>query len=147
MLLLAPVTWNLTPDLSVVIAERFHPFSFRTRQLSSPAPMVLHGQLCGRVGRRRFSLYKTPVSINVRRGFCFVVPGRSGGSTRSILNTAVIPALFRADMTPAPASLASVAYRCIAPLTASWFRRHLNSKMNRERSAAPMVCMGNCVGE
>ena len=27
----------------------------------SPAPMVLHGQLCGRVGRRRFLIYKTPV--------------------------------------------------------------------------------------
>jgi hypothetical protein len=30
-----------------------HPFPFRTRQLSPSAPMVLHGGLCGRVGRRR----------------------------------------------------------------------------------------------
>src|SRR5579872_4299733 len=30
-----------------------HPFPFRTRQLSPPAPMVLGGRPPGRVGRRR----------------------------------------------------------------------------------------------
>ena len=33
-----------------------HPFPFRTRQLSPPAPMVLGGQPPGRVGRRRIVL-------------------------------------------------------------------------------------------
>ena len=41
---------------SVTLAERSHPFPFRTRQLSSLAPMVLHGRLCGRVGRCRVIL-------------------------------------------------------------------------------------------
>ena len=35
------------------MAERQHPFPSRTRQLSSPAPMVLRGYPRGRVGRRR----------------------------------------------------------------------------------------------
>src|SRR5436309_15166238 len=37
----------------VVIEWRKHPFPFRTRQLSSTSPMILRGQLCGKVGRRR----------------------------------------------------------------------------------------------
>ena len=36
----------------VVIAVRQHLFPFRTQSLSSQAPMVLRGQLRGRVGRR-----------------------------------------------------------------------------------------------
>ena len=41
----------------VVTAEGPHPISFRTRKLSPPAPMVLHGYLCGRVGHcRNFTL-------------------------------------------------------------------------------------------
>ena len=32
---------------------RIRPVPFRTRKLSSPAPMVLHTGVCGRVGRRR----------------------------------------------------------------------------------------------
>src|ERR1022692_3536026 len=36
----------------VTLARRTHPFPSRTRQLSSSAPMVLHAQVCGRVGRR-----------------------------------------------------------------------------------------------
>ena len=39
--------------VSVVIAEGKHPVPSRTRKLSPPAPMVLPGQLGGRVGRRR----------------------------------------------------------------------------------------------
>jgi hypothetical protein len=35
------------------MAAGIHPFPSRTRQLSSPAPMVLGGRLPGRVGRRR----------------------------------------------------------------------------------------------
>jgi hypothetical protein len=44
---------------SVAIAKRRHPFPSRTRKLSSSAPMVLHGRLCGRVGRRRNFFIKT----------------------------------------------------------------------------------------
>ncbi len=48
---------------SVVIAVGSHPISSRTRKLSPPAPMVLHGFPCGRVGRRRicFCLYESRV--------------------------------------------------------------------------------------
>ena len=35
------------------IPERSHPFPSRTRKLSSPGPMVLQAQACGRVGRCR----------------------------------------------------------------------------------------------
>jgi len=38
--------------LPVVMAEGTHPATFRTRKLSPPAPMVLQGRPCGRVGRR-----------------------------------------------------------------------------------------------
>jgi hypothetical protein len=47
---------------SVVLAKGFHPFPFRTRQLSPSAPMVLHGKLCGRVGRRRGINFRGPKS-------------------------------------------------------------------------------------
>ena len=42
---------------SVVLAKGSHPFPFRTRKLSLSAPMVLHGRLCGRVGRRRIRFW------------------------------------------------------------------------------------------
>ena len=37
----------------MVIGAGSHPFPFRTRKLSLIPPMVLHGKLCGRVGRCR----------------------------------------------------------------------------------------------
>ena len=37
----------------VVIGEGSHPFPFRTRKLSPLPPMVLHAQVCGRVGHCR----------------------------------------------------------------------------------------------
>src|ERR1700754_3044984 len=40
-------------SVSVAIAVGKHPVPSRTRKLSPPAPMVLHGRPCGRVGRRR----------------------------------------------------------------------------------------------
>src|SRR5882757_10924539 len=46
------------PSFWVTIARRTHPFPSRTRQLSSSAPMVLHAQVCGRVGRRPVKLRK-----------------------------------------------------------------------------------------
>src|SRR5918992_6052350 len=44
-----------TSEVSVAIAVGSHPFPFRTRKLSPPAPMVLGGRPPGRVGRRRSS--------------------------------------------------------------------------------------------
>src|SRR5660398_157709 len=41
------------PRFPVAMARGKHLFPFRTEQLSLSAPMVLHGQLCGRVGRCR----------------------------------------------------------------------------------------------
>jgi hypothetical protein len=35
----------------VIVARGSHPFPSRTRKLSPSAPMVLHAQVCGRVGR------------------------------------------------------------------------------------------------
>ena len=46
--------------VSVAIAVGSHPFPFRTRKLSPPAPMVLGRRLPGRVGRRRISLERAP---------------------------------------------------------------------------------------
>src|SRR5205814_3403866 len=44
----------------VVIERGSHPFPFRTRQLSLSSPMILRGQLCGKVGRRRDKFYERP---------------------------------------------------------------------------------------
>ena len=41
--------------VSVAMAVGSHPFPFRTRKLSPPAPMVLGWRRPGRVGRRRIS--------------------------------------------------------------------------------------------
>ena len=46
--------------VSVAMAVGSHPFPFRTRKLSPPAPMVLGSRLPGRVGRRRISQYEGP---------------------------------------------------------------------------------------
>ena len=102
--------------------------------------MLLHGQLCGRVGRRRFLLDKTPVSPIVRRGFCV---SRSGWQRLHPFHadTEVITALFRADIACAPASLVNVPYTCIGTFTSSWLTGHLNSKKNSERSAAPIMLL------
>ena len=48
---------------SAATAKRQHPFPSRTRKLSSSAPMVLHGKLCGRVGRRRIFLTRNQILI------------------------------------------------------------------------------------
>src|SRR5690606_3836150 len=56
-----PTTLHRFP---VRIAEGKHPFPFRTRPLSPPAPMVLPGQPGGRVGPRR----KTFVAPSVPLG-------------------------------------------------------------------------------
>ena len=47
-------------QVSVAIAAGSHPFPFRTRKLSPPAPMVLGWRRPGRVGRRRISPIRRP---------------------------------------------------------------------------------------
>ena len=42
-----------TPQFAGDHTARDHPFPSRTRKLSLAGPMVLHGQLCGRLGDRR----------------------------------------------------------------------------------------------
>src|SRR6476646_6279409 len=42
------------------MAKGKHPVTFRTRKLSSSAPMVLHRGRCGRVGRRRTIFQERP---------------------------------------------------------------------------------------
>src|SRR5438093_11764495 len=56
-------------SLPVVIGSGSHPFPFRTRKLSLIPPMVLHGKLCGRVGRCRHYSHK-PASFGSRAFVC-----------------------------------------------------------------------------
>ena len=44
--------------IPATITEGKHPIPFRTRKLSPPVPMVLRGQLRGRVGRCRVFYFK-----------------------------------------------------------------------------------------
>jgi hypothetical protein len=48
----------LSKQFWVILAKGSHPFPSRTRKLSPSAPMVLHAQVCGRVGRRPIKLKK-----------------------------------------------------------------------------------------
>src|SRR3954447_2130604 len=50
-----PRVWlfDVVDRVTAVTAEGKRPVPFRTRKLSSPAPMVLHPGGCGRVGHRR----------------------------------------------------------------------------------------------
>src|SRR3954471_4455781 len=74
----------LVCDLSratAVIAKGKRPVPFRTRKLSPSAPMVLHWERCGRVGRRRTNIpQKSPTPERVGL-FCMpqtMTRGRSG---------------------------------------------------------------------
>src|SRR5436189_1536637 len=72
----------------VVIEWRKHPFPFRTRQLSSTSPMILRGQLRGKVGRRRDNIKgprENPVGLFLFPQYQFTktrsaLPGPSAGS-------------------------------------------------------------------
>ena len=55
-----PVVDRCEHKISVALAVGSHPFPFRTRKLSLPAPMVLGWNRPGRVGRRRISLTRGP---------------------------------------------------------------------------------------
>ena len=85
---------SLFLDISVAIAKRSHPFPFRTRKLSSSAPMVLHGRLCGRVGRRRL-FYAKPQSEMT--GAFFVLSGHKRGLPlcREVQAGLPLPALWQ----------------------------------------------------
>ena len=69
-----------TRQILVTQAERPHPFPSRTRQLSSPAPKILRGQLLGNIGRRQDPF--VPGRSARRRGMWRV--GRSGGHPRGL---------------------------------------------------------------
>ena len=78
----------------VAIAEGPHPFPFRTRKLSPPAPMVLQPRCCGRVGRGR--------------GFRFVAlpdERRSAGGRNSVVECQ-LPKLDVAGSSPVARSIA-----------------------------------------
>ena len=61
----------------VIVARGSHPFPSRTRQLSLSAPMVLHAQVCGRVGRRPDRQSKKPRPLDL--GFLLVADGGENG--------------------------------------------------------------------
>ena len=63
----------------VTMAAGQHPFPFRTRQLSPPAPMVLGGRLPGRVGRRR-DISKRRALARAGARLQFAASVRSAGS-------------------------------------------------------------------
>ena len=65
---------ELPSSLSIYISlaameERVHPTPFRTRQLSSPSPMILRTS-CGKVGRRQ-SFFKGSVQLKRSEPFSF----------------------------------------------------------------------------
>src|SRR3990172_4743700 len=64
--------------IPVTLAEGPHPFPFRTRPLSPPAPMVLSGRPGGRVGRcRDFFLHiRSRAPVHLDRGFFVEATGR-----------------------------------------------------------------------
>ena len=83
------VCWSQLDSVTAVIARGKRPVPFRTRKLSPSAPMVLHGRLCGRVGRRRTPIPRRTAhpggpscvfgcARNVRRRRTAVTTRRSG---------------------------------------------------------------------
>src|SRR5437868_3511081 len=61
------------PSLPVAIGAGSHPFPFRTRKLSLLPPMVLHGKLCGRVGRCRHYLRRARCESSHRAFFLYAL--------------------------------------------------------------------------
>jgi hypothetical protein len=61
-----------------VMPEMSHPFPSRTRKLSSPGPMVLQAQACGRVGRCRG--FEGPNLLIRPFAFCAPAVGVTGGA-------------------------------------------------------------------
>ncbi len=63
LLKFTPLTPHAVGVPAMITNQLIDPFPFRTRKLSSSAPMVLHGQLCGRVRRCRFYKEKAPYRV------------------------------------------------------------------------------------
>src|SRR5207247_4938146 len=75
--------------ISVAIARGKHLFPFRTEPLSPSAPMVLGGQLPGRVGRRRSLTHQAALG----RPFAFLdSESRNGGLRRLAEAPGALPA-------------------------------------------------------
>ncbi len=64
-------TLNTEIKFPVVIERGSHPFPFRTRQLSLSSPMILRGQLRGKVGRRRDKIFQKGPSGKLEGLFLF----------------------------------------------------------------------------
>ena len=56
-------------SLPVTIAAGLHLFPFRTEKLRPPAPMILHAQVCGKVGRHRLFFYHITLKNNFKKSF------------------------------------------------------------------------------
>jgi hypothetical protein len=73
-------------NLPVSLPRGSHPFPSRTRKLSLVGPMVLHAQVCGRLGDRRHYFREKPT---LAVGFSALQPGSQGssqfGDTKSYL--------------------------------------------------------------
>src|SRR5207253_6164581 len=65
----------------VVVSRGSHPFPSRTRKLSLLEPMVLRGQLCGRVGSRRDYYNKSPLRQMSGGLSCHLLQSSSPGSS------------------------------------------------------------------
>ena len=127
-------------SLPVVIGAGSHPFPFRTRKLSLLPPMVLHGKLCGRVGRCRHYFSQARVS-NRFAGFRLYAgsqarrtqfPMRCMGSVSSgrlACSAAVWESRSLPALSQSPRSIGSRAFVCTPAA-----RRH---------TQFPMRCMGS----
>jgi hypothetical protein len=65
----------------VITPRGSHPFPSRTRKLSLAGPMILHGQLCGNVGRRRIKIEK---AVSSNRCGLFLFPGHRASRCYSL---------------------------------------------------------------
>ena len=83
----------------MALARRKHPFPFRTRQLSSSAPMVLHAQVCGRVGRRRELILETAL-VETRGPFVFSLYPRAVRNVRAPPHRERRPTIASQSSTP-----------------------------------------------
>ena len=73
----------------VVVSRGSHPFPSRTRKLSLLEPMVLRGQLCGRVGSRRDYLNEGPLRTFPGRAFVCDIAGRPVSEPRAVATGSV----------------------------------------------------------
>ena len=87
--------------VTAVIAKGKRPVPFRTRKLSPSAPMVLHWERCGRVGRRRTNIHKRAPPPPGWGSFAFLgVNPRPGGPASVGQRVVRLPAPARARTAP-----------------------------------------------